>query len=49
MRGCSTRYFINDIDEIRSIENPDNYFKYFLDHNERVNDCQSFAFNSECL
>ncbi|KAK4125268.1 hypothetical protein N657DRAFT_633134 [Parathielavia appendiculata] len=38
-------YFINDIDEIRSIENPDYYFKYFLTKNDRWNDRQRFAFN----
>lgn len=42
-----SRYFVNDIDEIRNIEDPDSYFKFFLDHNERVNDCQRFAFDSE--
>lgn len=43
---CS-RYFVNDIDEIRNIANPDSYFKFFLNHNERINDCQRFAFDSE--
>ncbi|KAK3298587.1 Arb2 domain-containing protein [Chaetomium fimeti] len=38
-------YFINDIDEIRSIEDPDYYFKYFLTKNERWNERQRFAFN----
>lgn len=41
------RYFINEIDEIRSIENPDYYFKYFLSKNERWNERQRFAFNCE--
>ena len=40
-------YFINDIDEIRSIENPDYYFKYFLTKNERWNERQRFAFNGQ--
>ncbi|SPN99852.1 uncharacterized protein DNG_02704 [Cephalotrichum gorgonifer] len=44
-QSISRRYFINDIDEIRNIENPDYYYKYFLDQSERVNDCQAFAFN----
>ncbi|EAQ89610.1 hypothetical protein CHGG_06229 [Chaetomium globosum CBS 148.51] len=38
-------YFINDIDEIRSIDDPDYYFKYFLTKNERWNERQRFAFN----
>jgi hypothetical protein len=40
-------YFINDIDEIRSIEDPDYYFKYFLTKNERWNERQRFAFNGQ--
>lgn len=42
-------YFVNDEDEIRSIESPDTYFKYHVDLLERVNDRQRFAFNSEHL
>ncbi|KAL2136014.1 hypothetical protein VTI74DRAFT_5901 [Chaetomium olivicolor] len=38
-------YFVNDIDEIRSIDNPDYYFKYYLTKNTRWNDRQRFAFN----
>lgn len=38
-------YFINGEDEIRSIENPDYYFKFFLNKNERINDRQRFEFN----
>ncbi|KAK4041973.1 Arb2 domain-containing protein [Parachaetomium inaequale] len=38
-------YFINDVDEIRSIEDPDYYFKYFLTKNDRWNERQRFAFN----
>ncbi|KAK2059393.1 Arb2 domain-containing protein [Colletotrichum caudatum] len=38
-------YFVNDQDEIRNIENPDYYFKYFLTKNGRVNDRQRFHFN----
>ncbi|KAG6046846.1 hypothetical protein E4U39_000969 [Claviceps sp. Clav50 group G5] len=35
-------YFVNEEDEIRSIENPDNYFKFFLNRNPRVNIRQRF-------
>ncbi|KAI0425280.1 hypothetical protein F5Y09DRAFT_352537 [Xylaria sp. FL1042] len=38
-------YFINKDDEVRSIENEDNYFKYFLSRNPRVCDRQRFAMN----
>ncbi|KAK4102927.1 hypothetical protein N658DRAFT_551505 [Parathielavia hyrcaniae] len=38
-------YFINNIDEIRSIENQDYYFKYFISKNDRWNVRQRFAFN----
>ncbi|KAF9879598.1 hypothetical protein CkaCkLH20_03141 [Colletotrichum karsti] len=38
-------YFINDDDEIRNIDEPDVYFKYFLTKNSRVNDRQRFHFN----
>ncbi|KAK8099279.1 arb2 domain-containing protein [Apiospora kogelbergensis] len=38
-------YFINEEDEVRSIENPDNYYKYFLTRNERHNERQRYAFN----
>ncbi|KAK0737485.1 Arb2 domain-containing protein [Apiosordaria backusii] len=38
-------YFINEDDEIRSLENADYYFKYFLTKNERYNGRQRFAFN----
>ncbi|KAI1500624.1 Arb2 domain-containing protein [Biscogniauxia marginata] len=38
-------YFINEDDEVRSIENPDFYFKFFLNRNPRWNDCQRFAMN----
>ncbi|PHH59169.1 hypothetical protein CDD81_3671 [Ophiocordyceps australis] len=38
-------YFVNDKDEVRLIENPDFYFKFFLSRNSRVNDRQRFAFN----
>jgi hypothetical protein len=41
------RYFINDKDEIRSIETPKAYFKYFLTKNERHNDVQREAMNGE--
>ncbi|KAK3901511.1 Arb2 domain-containing protein [Staphylotrichum tortipilum] len=39
-------YFINDIDEIRSIEDSDYYFKYFLTKNTRWNERQRFVFNN---
>ncbi|KAM5358332.1 hypothetical protein ACJZ2D_015373 [Fusarium nematophilum] len=38
-------YFVNDEDEIRSIENPDCYFKFFTSKNLRVNERQRFCFN----
>ncbi|KAL6404928.1 hypothetical protein AUP68_11764 [Ilyonectria robusta] len=38
-------YFINSDDEIRSIENPNCYFKFFTSRNTRVNERQRFAFN----
>ncbi|KAI2617134.1 Arb2 domain-containing protein [Hypoxylon sp. NC1633] len=38
-------YFINEDDEVRSIENPDYYFKFFLNRNERWNDRQRYAMN----
>ncbi|KAL2269086.1 hypothetical protein VTJ83DRAFT_3932 [Remersonia thermophila] len=40
-----TRYFINDVDEIRSIEDPDYYFKYFISKNTRWNERHGFAFH----
>lgn len=44
-----SRYFINEEDEVRSIENPDNYYKYFLTRNERHNERQRYAFNGESV
>ncbi|KAI1744630.1 Arb2 domain-containing protein [Xylaria scruposa] len=38
-------YFINKDDEVRSIENEDNYFKYFINRNMRICDRQRFAMN----
>ncbi|KAK3371949.1 Arb2 domain-containing protein [Podospora didyma] len=38
-------YFINDEDEIRSLTNPDNYFKFFVSKNERWNERQLFHMN----
>lgn len=38
-------YFINEDDEIRSLENADYYFHYFLTKNERYNDRRRFAYN----
>jgi hypothetical protein len=40
-------YFINDKDEIRSIENPKAYFKFFITKNERYNVAQREAMNGE--
>jgi len=39
-------YFVNENDEIRSIENPKAYFKFFLTKNERYNVIQREAMNS---
>ncbi|KJZ75208.1 hypothetical protein HIM_05402 [Hirsutella minnesotensis 3608] len=41
----SLGYFINEDDEVRSIENPGYYFKFFLNRNARVNARQRFAFD----
>ena len=38
-------YFINEQDEIRSIENPKAYFKFFLSKNDRHNIVQREAMN----
>ncbi|KAI0521609.1 hypothetical protein F5B22DRAFT_595658 [Xylaria bambusicola] len=38
-------YFVNKDDEVRSIENEDDYFKFFLSRNPRINDRQRFAMN----
>ncbi|KAF2967572.1 hypothetical protein GQX73_g6002 [Xylaria multiplex] len=38
-------YHINEDDEIRNVNNPDDYFKYFIDRNPRINDRQRFAMN----
>ncbi|KAH7161276.1 hypothetical protein EDB81DRAFT_924686 [Dactylonectria macrodidyma] len=38
-------YFLNGDDEIRSIENPNCYYKFFHNRNARVNERQRFAFN----
>ncbi|KAI0808851.1 hypothetical protein GGR55DRAFT_188014 [Xylaria sp. FL0064] len=46
LRGLG--YFINKDDEVRSIENEDNYFKYFLSRNLRLCDRQRFAMNQAC-
>ncbi len=42
-------YFINDKDQVRSIQDPKYYFHYFISKNERWNDCQRFAMNSTHL
>ncbi|KAI1114199.1 hypothetical protein F5Y14DRAFT_193665 [Nemania sp. NC0429] len=38
-------YFINDEDEVRSIENEDNYFKFFISRNPRFCERQRFSMN----
>ncbi|KAL1901790.1 hypothetical protein Cpir12675_000299 [Ceratocystis pirilliformis] len=38
-------YFINDIDEVRSLDNPNNYFRFHLSKNDRINERQRFHFN----
>ncbi|KAI0883667.1 Arb2 domain-containing protein [Annulohypoxylon maeteangense] len=38
-------YFINEDDEVRAIDNPNNYFKFFLNRNPRWNERQRFAMN----
>ncbi|KAJ8109616.1 hypothetical protein ONZ43_g6086 [Nemania bipapillata] len=40
-------YFINKDSEVRSIENEDNYFKFFINRNLRVCERQRFAMNHE--
>ena len=41
----ASRYFINNVDEIRSIDDPKSYFKFFITKNERWNERQRFAMN----
>ncbi|KAK8067969.1 hypothetical protein PG996_007081 [Apiospora saccharicola] len=41
-------YFVNEKDEIRSIEEPDNYFNFFLTRNARHNERQRCAMNEAC-
>ncbi|KAI2462804.1 Arb2 domain-containing protein [Annulohypoxylon bovei var. microspora] len=38
-------YFINEVDEVRAIDKPENYFKFFLNRNPRWNERQRFAMN----
>ncbi|ETS84195.1 hypothetical protein PFICI_02220 [Pestalotiopsis fici W106-1] len=38
-------YFVNDEDEIRSIQSPDHYFKFHIDKNSRYNERQRYAMN----
>ncbi|KAK6072666.1 Arb2 domain-containing protein [Seiridium cupressi] len=38
-------YHVHESDEIRSIENPNNYFKFFISKNQRHNERQRFAMN----
>jgi len=44
---ASHSYFINEDDEIRNIQDPRLYFKYFISKNERHNERQRFAMNSK--
>ncbi|KAF4978763.1 hypothetical protein FZEAL_4908 [Fusarium zealandicum] len=39
-------YFVNNQDEIRSIENPDYYHQFFINKNMRINERQRFNFNA---
>lgn len=41
------RYFIHGSDEIRSIKNEKEYFKFFITRNARYNDRQRFAMNGK--
>ena len=41
----SFRYFINNKDEIRNIDNPKAYFKFFLTKNDRYNILQRESMN----
>ncbi|KAK3330604.1 Arb2 domain-containing protein [Apodospora peruviana] len=38
-------YFVHESDEIRSIDDPDYYFKFFITKNERWNERQRFCFD----
>ena len=40
-------YFVNSDDEIRNIERPNEYFKFFLTKNDRYNAVQKEAMNSK--
>lgn len=40
-------YFVNNVDEIRNIDDPNKYFKFFISKNERWNERQRFAMNCE--
>ncbi|KAG8407401.1 hypothetical protein J3459_010680 [Metarhizium acridum] len=39
-------YFVNDDDEIRSVESPEQYFKFFINKNSRINQRQRFEFDN---
>lgn len=47
-RAHTFRYFINDKDEIRKIEYPDEYFQFFITDNERFNESQREAVHGTC-
>ncbi|KAH6651908.1 Arb2 domain-containing protein [Truncatella angustata] len=38
-------YHVHESNEIRSIENPNNYFKFFISRNQRYNERQRYAMN----
>ncbi|KAF3063525.1 putative arb2 domain-containing protein [Daldinia childiae] len=38
-------YFINEDDEVRAIDNPDNYFHFFFNRNTRWNERQRYSMN----
>jgi hypothetical protein len=44
---ASLGYFINDRDQIRMIQNPEQKFQYLINKNDRVNDLYKEAMNSK--
>lgn len=48
MGSNENRYFVNDDDEIRSIKDPDSYFKFYINKNQRINQRQRFEFDRTC-
>lgn len=49
MLTSTTSLFINDDDEIRMIDNPDNYFKFHITKNDRWNARHGFSFHGTGL